>query len=260
MGKLVFLFLVLLVFVTSSHCARHQGTSTAENILCTLQQNAKSKSIFCRLRVRGGIDSSLAATSGSSPVQFNPEKFNVGNAYTFQRNSSFLSVAAVCALNIIINMLRPDSTACLIGDKCIGARLQRLVWDVALAGISVLCSNKFSPPTPAALLLLQIMLIGTAIVDIFFYAPIYGFATEFETCKCVEQGFIWCKKEVCSDNFMFGLGRFSVVIQSLFTGLFFFAKAIEAGGAFRYYRDEARARKQAEAMASAINLARQVSS
>mmetsp|Transcript_16247 Transcript_16247/g.22377 ORF Transcript_16247/g.22377 Transcript_16247/m.22377 type:complete len:324 (-) Transcript_16247:260-1231(-) len=214
-----------------------------------------------KLWARGGFslqpDSSLTYTP-QQPFSIAPphpeQQFSPGNAFTFQARSSFVSVAIVCLVDIVLNTLKPYYVTCFTDDGtgCLGARLQRAVWELGMAGMALLCSNPARPPTPAGLLLLQGMLFLTAVIDLLFFAPVYGFATNFERCVCRKEGFFGCQDRVCSQDYAFGLGRLSVVVQSMATGLFFFAKAIVAGGAYRHYRDEAKARTQARAMGMAL--------
>lgn len=158
-----------------------------------------------------------------------------------------LTIAGVSLADTLVNLSRPDKHACILAEKCPGARVQRALWNIIMAFLGVGCTN---PSVDTGLLFLfSIMLYCTAFVDLFWWAPMYGIATEWQTCKCEEWTFfgIFCKKNTCVDDYSKALEKMGVVFQALFTGLFFLRSAIKISRVLQESRDARKINRQVQA-------------
>lgn len=104
------------------------------------------------------------------------------------------------------------------------------------------------PDSPLSYLLLSLMLGCTALIDIFFWGPIFGFAASFGNKDC-SGGWFSRRPYVCVSNpsldYIKGYGRLFVTFQCLFTGVFYLKCAIESWGEYTNQRDQLKAERQA---------------
>jgi hypothetical protein len=96
------------------------------------------------------------------------------------------------------------------------------------------------------------MTISTAFIDIFVWAPMFAFLANFETCS--GGGIFSRQPRVCTSDYMKGIGRLFVSVQSMATGVFYLVTAVVSWSAFADSRDSKIATKNAEALANTITL------
>lgn len=138
--------------------------------------------------------------------------------------TSFNSVVLVAAANLVINIFRPDPFVSW------HMKVPRILWEIA---IMVVAMSATDTALPAMYILLAIVLASTAMVDLFFWAPLYATFSSFESC---EGGFF--SKRVCRSDYTKGISRMVVVFQCVGTGLFYLLSAITAMGSFTAARDK----------------------
>jgi hypothetical protein len=180
---------------------------------------------------------------------------------------SFLSgVILVSMGNMAINWFRPDpdigwevcstvwpkSEALAsrlrtnFGFSPLQNRIPRLMWESLIFFTAT--SIKALPDSPLSYLLLSLMLGCTALIDIFFWAPIFGFATSFDNHDC-SGGWFTGRPYVCTPNpamdYIKGYGRLIVILQCLYTGVFYLKCSIDSWGEFIDQRDQIKAERQA---------------
>lgn len=161
----------------------------------------------------------------------------VKNAFTHDSSTeSFVSVCYVSAFKIIFNMLRPDELIPLQG------RLPRIMWEIIFFTIADL--TRRPSVSPATYILLALTTATTAVVDIFLWAPIFGVAAKFETCK----GGFFSRRYQCQRDYVKGFGRLMVSTQSLCTGIVYLVAAIHAWSVLTAVRDEQKLQQQIRAM------------
>mmetsp|Transcript_38885 Transcript_38885/g.81345 ORF Transcript_38885/g.81345 Transcript_38885/m.81345 type:complete len:225 (-) Transcript_38885:54-728(-) len=204
-----------------------------------------------------GIKLIAAAAAMSTPQQmklenlkYEAQKNNVravsqhdvlGPALTSTTNEvSFLPVVYISIFNSVVNILRPDPA--IIWQ----ARLPRVLWEICIAFVakSVNCNQS------SLCLLLCLMMVPTALVDIFIWAPSFAMFAEFESCK--GGGFLSRQPKICVSDYAKGIGRLFVTVQSLFTGVFYLFTAVVAWTTYAEIRDSSIANKNAKAMANAL--------
>jgi hypothetical protein len=146
--------------------------------------------------------------------------------------SCYNAVILVAFANIIWNTLRPDE---IISWPM---RLPRLLWEMTIVVVAKIASHESASILPSMVhLLLSILLGSTALVDLFFWAPVFGFLTSFETC----HGGLFQPRQCQSDYFK-GLGRLIVIFQCFVTGLVYLNTSIVAIGRFLKIREEQKIR------------------
>mmetsp|Transcript_25849 Transcript_25849/g.63314 ORF Transcript_25849/g.63314 Transcript_25849/m.63314 type:complete len:155 (+) Transcript_25849:1-465(+) len=144
-------------------------------------------------------------------------------------------------MNIFYNMLRPDP------DVGLMMRLPRIFWEICNSCIATLSlgigsSGGGGGEGSIFRLLLAMMLGPTALIDIFFWGPILGATTTFQTC----HGGYLRGPRVCHMDMGKGVGRLVGMIQSVFGGVFYLLAAVlcwsEYWQAQRIREEEARIR------------------
>ena len=195
------------------------------------------------LRLHGARARSLTPTSSSSP----------GNAYTYVASHGpvLYRVAAVCLLNIVLNILRPFSSD--EGDWLSGTittRLYRAMWDGVIAAMAYLGAKGDHPP--AVFKILAGMLLLTGLVDVLFWSPLYAFNTSMQKCDCVKWGWglLWppCLKKECRFDFVTGPVRLFVAAQTFAVGLFCGMSSVAVDGIWKHLRDETKEARMARAI------------
>mmetsp|Transcript_62407 Transcript_62407/g.92705 ORF Transcript_62407/g.92705 Transcript_62407/m.92705 type:complete len:244 (-) Transcript_62407:711-1442(-) len=166
------------------------------------------------------------------------------NVLTGTKRTTFYTVVFLSLANILFNILRPDPAIFW------QARVPRVLWEFCIGTLALLSSS--SDTTPASYFLLVIITGATALIDIFFWAPVFAFSADFE--ECTGGGWFSQKPKVCRSDYIRGVGRLTVSAQSLFGGLFYLHTAIVAWGAFLSKRDEQVAQTNAKAMAAAFGV------
>jgi len=94
------------------------------------------------------------------------------------------------------------------------------------------------------------MMIPTALVDIFVWAPAFAAFATFETCT--GGGIMSRQPRVCVSDYVKGVGRLFVSVQSLLTGVLYLFAAVVSWTVFAESRDSSVARKNAQAMADSM--------
>ena len=184
---------------------------------------------------------SLTPTSSSCP----------GNAYTYVASHEpvLYRVAAVCLLNIVLNILRPFSEKDLLSGT-ITTRMFRSMWDGIIAAMAYLGATGDHPP--AVFKILASMLLLTGLVDVLFWSPLYAFNTSMQKCDCVKWGWglLWapCLQEECRADFMAGPVRLFVALQTFAVGLFCGMSSVAVDGIREHLRDEAKEARMARAI------------
>mmetsp|Transcript_51594 Transcript_51594/g.109726 ORF Transcript_51594/g.109726 Transcript_51594/m.109726 type:complete len:270 (+) Transcript_51594:169-978(+) len=156
------------------------------------------------------------------------------------KHVSFLPVVYVSILNSVINILRPDPA--IIWQ----ARVPRILWELCIAFVAKSANQN----QPSVCLLLCLMMVPTALMDIFVWAPSFAMFADFETCS--GGGFLSRQPKVCTSDYVTGIGRLFVTAQSLFTGVFYLFTAVVSWITFAESRDLSVANKNALAMANAM--------
>ena len=90
------------------------------------------------------------------------------------------------------------------------------------------------------------MVLPTALIDIFIWSPSFAMFAKFETCT--GGGFISRQPRVCTSDYIKGIGRLLVSIQSLLTGVVYLFASVVSWITFIESRDSSIARKNARAM------------
>lgn len=192
----------------------------------------------------------LLCTSGvSSRLESNSRNHALTNRHNNRMRESpststdvtFTPVIAVSSINLILNVLRPDASIAW------QARFPRILWEVCIATVSSFAG----PSRPSTCLLLSLMLVPTALIDIFIWAPGFALFAEFETCT--GGGFFSRQPEVCTPDYVKGIGRLFVTVQSILTGLVYLSAAIISWGIFADARDSKIAKQNANALSDVMN-------
>jgi len=121
-------------------------------------------------------------------------------------------VVGLSCLNVVYNTLRPDP------DVGLMMRLPRIFWEICIGVIAAVAHHQEGSIFH---LFLSMMLCPTGLMDIFFWGPILGATTSFETCT---GGFLRGPR-VCQYDFGKGMGRLVAMIQSVFGGAFYLLAA-----------------------------------
>lgn len=197
---------------------------------------------------------SVVAISSSSP-----QKIRRNSKYDMQKNNgaivshhdvqnptltkevSFLPVVYVSIINSVINTIRPDRA--IIWQ----ARVPRALWEICIAFVAKSANNTSNP---SVCLLLCLMTIPTALIDIFIWAPSFAMFANFETCT--GGGILSRQPKVCTSDYVKGVGRLFVSVQSLLTGVFYLFTAVISWTFFIESRDSSVAKKNAMAMANTL--------
>jgi hypothetical protein len=104
--------------------------------------------------------------------------------------------------------------------------------------------------TPLIYLLLAFITGSTAVVDLFFWAPLFASFSSFQTCRG-GGGFLFSRRRrprICKPDYIKGFGRLFVSLQCLVTGFFYATSALVAYGTFTSLRDEQKVEQQVKAM------------
>ena len=146
----------------------------------------------------------------------------------------FRSAIYVAIANILLFALRPEETMHWF------TRVPRLLWEFSLLSILTWASLLVARPL---YLLVATMAFSTAMVDVFFWAPIYDFFTSFETCTTEGPPilrFFLAHEETtrCVTDLAKGLSRGAVTILAVFGGLVYWGTAMDAWSAYVACRDE----------------------
>lgn len=135
-------------------------------------------------------------------------------------------VAHISVLNALTTALRPDP---LIDWTM---RIPRVLWEYSIATFARLARNQESP---SVYLLLTMMLITTALVDIFVWAPIFAAMADFKTCQ---GGWLTGEPYGCVPDPIKGYGRLFVVFQSVIGGLIYLLTGITTWHVYTVGREE----------------------
>mmetsp|Transcript_9808 Transcript_9808/g.17696 ORF Transcript_9808/g.17696 Transcript_9808/m.17696 type:complete len:196 (+) Transcript_9808:183-770(+) len=111
---------------------------------------------------------------------------------------SFLPVVYISIFNSVVNILRPDPA--IIWQ----ARLPRVLWEICIAFVAKSANCK----QPSVYLLLCLMMVPTALVDIFIWAPSFAMFADFETCT--GGSFLSLQPKICVSDYAKGIGRLFV--------------------------------------------------
>jgi hypothetical protein len=84
------------------------------------------------------------------------------------------------------------------------ARMPRVLWEICIATVA----TSANASNPSVCLLLCLMMIPTALIDIFVWAPSFALFARFETCT--GGGFMSGRPRVCNSDYVKGLGRLFV--------------------------------------------------
>ena len=146
----------------------------------------------------------------------------------------FRSAIYVAIANILLFALRPEESMHWF------TRVPRLLWEFSLLSILTWASLLVAPPL---YLLVATMAFSTAMVDVFFWAPIYAFFTSFETCTTegppIRRFFLTHEETTrCVTDLAKGLSRGAVTILAVFGGLVYWGTAMDAWSAYVACRDE----------------------
>lgn len=145
------------------------------------------------------------------------------------------SVAGFSCLNVVFNLMRPDP------DVGVIPRLPRVFWEVCIGCVAA--AARAGGGASILQLVLCMMLCPTALIDIFFWGPVLGATTSFESCT---GGFLRGPK-VCSVDYGKGIGRLAVMVQSVFGGTFYLLAAATCWCDFWQAREEAKEEARARA-------------
>jgi len=159
--------------------------------------------------------------------------------HTTSTSHPFAPVIFVSTANSIINTFRPDPHIPWT------LRVPRILWEVAIALVArtaATAARKSSTSTylsasPHTYLLLCIMLLTTAVTDIFLWAPVFAYMTNFETC----HGGWWTRRggDVrCYRDYAKGMSRLVVVFQSIVGGLVYLSTSLVAWNGYVACRDQ----------------------
>ncbi|KAL7548221.1 hypothetical protein ACHAWF_011522 [Thalassiosira exigua] len=113
---------------------------------------------------------------------------------------SFRPVVYVSLLNSVVNVVRPDSA--IIWQ----ARVPRALWEICIAVVA----KSASASNPSVCLLLCLMMLPTALMDIFVWAPGFAMFASFETCT--GGGLLSRHPKVCTSDYGKGIGRLFVSV------------------------------------------------
>jgi hypothetical protein len=167
-----------------------------------------------------------------------------GNSYLETSvQTSFASVVVVAAANLCLNILRPDPFVSW------QMKVPRILWEIAIMAVAMTATDT---ALPAMYVLLAVVLGSTAMVDLFFWAPLYATFSQFESCR----GGIFTKR-VCRSDYTKGIGRLVVVFQCVGTGFFYLMSAITAMGSFTALRDAQKIERHLRTMQQWEELRRQ---
>ena len=162
------------------------------------------------------------------------------NQHHTMNSHPFAAVIFVSTANLIINTFRPDPHIPWT------LRLPRILWEVAItlvartAAAATRESSSTSSPlynSPHTYLLLCIMLFTTSLTDIFLWAPVFAYFTNFETC----HGGWWMRRggDVrCYRDYAKGISRLVVVFQSIVGGLVYLSTSLVAWNGYVACRDQ----------------------
>lgn len=123
------------------------------------------------------------------------------------------ALALVASGNIVLNILRPDPWVTF------EMRLPRLLWELALIALALVGMAQ-----PMALLVLALMTACTAMVDVFFWAPLLAFGVTWE--ECTGGGWFSSQPRVCTSSYTTGFSRLFASIQSMVGGTFYLVTAV----------------------------------
>lgn len=159
------------------------------------------------------------------------------------------------------------------------ARLPHVLWEICIA----IVATSANASNPSLCLLLCLMMIPTALIDIFVWAPSFALFARFETYT--GGGFMSGRPRVCTPDYVKGTGRlfvstifriisyphfptfiqinitrmdsstpypFQVSVQSLLTGVFYFFTAVVSWTVFAESRDNYIARENAKAIGDTL--------
>jgi hypothetical protein len=96
--------------------------------------------------------------------------------------------------------------------------MPRIFWEVCIGSIAISARGGGS----VLLLLLSFMTGPTALIDIFFWGPIFGATTSFQSCT---GGYLRGPRR-CTPDFFKGVWRMLAMVQSIFGGLFYLLTAV----------------------------------
>ena len=147
---------------------------------------------------------SILPTEGEGIVS---EQVNNNSAQPAHRMLS--AVVGFSCINIVYNMLRPDP------DVGLMMRLPRIFWEICISCIAAVSVG--GGEGSIFRLILAMMLGPTALIDIFFWGPILGATTTFQTCTGgYLRGPRFCRLDMAK-----GVGRTVGMVQSVFGGAFY---------------------------------------
>lgn len=101
-------------------------------------------------------------------------------------------------------------------------RLPRIFWEMCIGTIAISAQSVAQEGSSILLLLLSLMTGPTALIDIFFWGPIFGATASFQRCR---GGYLRGPR-VCTPDFFKGAGRLLAMAQSVFGGLFYLLTAV----------------------------------
>ena len=122
--------------------------------------------------------------------------------------------------------------------------MPRALWELC---ISIIAKSANDTTNPSVCLLLCMMVLPTALIDIFVWAPSFALFANFETCT--GGGLLSRQPRICTSDYVKGIGRLFVSVQSLLTGVLYLFSAVVSWITFAESRDSSIAKKNADAMA-----------
>lgn len=185
--------------------------------------------------------SATATSSTELPITNRIDGLQVGQRYpdpTPTKEVSFLPVVYMSTFNSVVNIMRPDPSIFW------QARIPRAFWEICIA---IIAKSATDTSNPSVSLLLCLMLVPTALMDIFVWAPSFAMFASFESCT--DGGIFSRQPKVCTSDYVNGVGRLFVSIQSLVTGVFYLFAAVVSWTVYAESRDSSIAKKNAMAMA-----------
>ena len=134
----------------------------------------------------------------------------------------FAIVWKIAIFNVLFSVLRPDPYISW------SLKIPRVLWELSIASLTKsTVSTAVDPLSPLSsrFVLIAMMLIPTALLDIFLWSPVFAAMVEFKSCQ---GGWFTGQPYQCHVDPMKGYGRLAVVVQSLFGGLLYLFAGISS--------------------------------
>lgn len=153
-----------------------------------------------------------------------------------QEEASFRSVQLVSLINVLLNTFRTDDWI------PIGLRMPRLLWEITIFLVATI-ANEAQQQAPGLYLLLFMLLVSTAMTDLFFWAPLFATFHSFGPSQKCSGG--WTRPRICREEHS---SRWVVVLQCMINGFVYMMKAIDAMGCFTSQRDAQKVERHVQMM------------